>query len=412
MDLDIYSTGNLGLKHPALQAGLREVLRGWSGAGQLFEALAAVSSPDALDWSPEDIRRRASRVVLSLVEPSFSSWPRTSREWIAYIPPASRAENQFRRIPAGSVNWLRTRRSSTRWPPTSYHSRIRSRVPDSIAVSTLAWMAQTLRAVAVDATLHWPEGATALNRRVDAISEALNMIGEPLELRRPDRPTLLTLRASGYPWSSVASVAELLIRVERDPEFVAYELILPDPELGWRIFHLATFGLVIRALRNHRFVLAWRRPLSGSRTGSQIEAISPSGVHYDLWFEAAAARSAYRLPPSAYHRAVAGIPGAGGPMGADVLLIAPTVRALLLECKWSDSPTYVARDGFHQAASYALDALNGMTPMAWSFVVGPIDVVRQPSATTVLDRATIGSIPFTGIPDLVNAFLAEDPAAL
>ena len=38
--------------------------------------------------------------------------------------------------------------------------------------------------------------------------------------------------------------------------------------------------------------------LDGTAPGSQIEAISPTGVTYDLWFEAGAARKHYRLSAS------------------------------------------------------------------------------------------------------------------
>lgn len=172
---------------------------------------------------------------------------------------------------------------------------------------------------------------------------------------------------------------------------------------------------MIRSLRNHGFLLSWRRPLSGSRPGAQIEAIAPSGAHYDLWFEAGAARSAYGRPKAAYHDAVRVIEGVGGPIGVDIMLIQPDQRALLMECKWSTSAQYVGRYGFHQASSYALDALGGLAPNVWSFIVGPIDIVPETSVSTGLRdelQVVLGSTAPQMIGDVVAAFLADEPTDL
>ena len=203
--------------------------------------------------------------------------------------------------------------------------------------------------------------------------------------------------------------------MQRDAEFVAFDLIAPDPDIGWRLFHLAVYGMVIRSLRNHRFVVTWRRPLSGTRPGAQIEAIAPSGSSYDLWFEAAAARTLYGLPRSAFYDAVRSIDGTGGPIGVDVMLINPGERALLLECKWSSNPQYVGRYGFHQASSYALDTISGLARDVWSFVVGPADVVPETNVALGLRDdlgVVLGSTAPEKVGDVVAAFLADEPTDL
>lgn len=156
-------------------------------------------------------------------------------------------------------------------------------------------------------------------------------------------------------------------------------------------------------------------PLAGSRPGAQIEAIAPSGTHFDLWFEAGAARNAYGLPKAAYYDAVRAIEGVGGTIGVDIMLIQPGQRALLLECKWSESPKYVGRYGFHQASSYALDALGGIAPEVWSFVVGPQDVVPETSVSTGLRddlNVVLGSTSPLLLGDVVAAFMADEPTDL
>lgn len=413
MGVDSSTTLDPGLSLSIPGTGIQEVLRGWSGEGSIFESLACVSAPDAIQWTAADIQRRARRVLLGLVEPLTASWPRSSSVWAEYLPSSSISERDLSRVPAGSVNWRETRRTAG-WPPRKFALRRRRTVMDEIAVGTLAWLSRKLRTIVTDVRTLWPQGAHEIGCRLDVIDEALSPWTD-IEAARPDRLALLSLKTSGYPWTSIGAAAELVGQAEHDPEFIAFELIAPDPNIGWRLFHLATYGMVIRALRNHRFVLTWRRPLSGTRPGAQVEAIAPSGTHYDLWFEAGASRTAYGLPRAAYNDAVRSIPGLGGTIGVDVMLIDQGARALLLECKWSPNVGYVGRYGFHQASSYALDALGGLATEVWSFVVGPHEIVPETSVAIGLHEqlgVVLGSTTPAHIGDVISAFLSEEPTDL
>jgi hypothetical protein len=413
MDLDQRSTPGprVGLTIP--RAGVREVWRGYSGEGTVYDDVAGGASADALGWSASDVRGRARRVLLGLVAPICERWPATVAAWEPHLPVSAASERQVTRQPESGTNWSQTRRLHG-WPPRAFSGRRRHRVTDELTLQILAWVVAELR----DATTAGPGLAPLTSQRVEAhvrlAEEVLTQQHDPSPLR-PDRTDLRALASSGHPWRSVAEVAELLLRAEHDPEFIVFDLIAPDPEGGARLFHLGVFGLVMRALRNHRFVVTWRRPVSGTRSGAQVEALAPSGARYELWFEAAAARRAYGLPASTYADAVAGIPGAGGVIGVDVMLIEPHRRALLLECKWSADATYVGRDGYHQSASYALDARGGLADDIWSFTIGPQEVVDDTGMTTHLREPLgiiLGSTSPLHVTDLVSAFLADDPTSL
>ena len=411
MGVDSSSTPDPRLTLSIPRAGINEVLRGWSGQGSIYESLACVATPDALDWTAADIQRRALRVLLGILDPISARWPRTAANWEEYLPSSSVSDPDVARVPAGSINWSETHRRSG-WPPREFRLRTRRRVMDEVAIGTLAWLSGKLRAAANDVELLWMSGSERIRARLDVVDDALAPWSDNIGATRPDRLSLLSLRTSGYPWASVAAAAELALRAERDSEFIAFELITPDPDIGWRLFHLASYGMVIRALRNHRFVVTWRRPLSGTRPGAQIEAIGPSGTHYDLWFEAGALRGAYGLPRAAYYDAVRGIEGAGGAIGVDIMLIDKGNRALLFECKWSTNSQYVGRDGFHQSSSYALDALSGLASEVWSFVVGPSDIVPAISVAVRMHEqlgVVLGSTPPSTIGDVVSAFLSGEP---
>ena len=113
-----------------------------------------------------------------------------------------------------------------------------------------------------------------------------------------------------------------------------------------------------------------------------------------------------------YRAVVSNIVGVGSPLRSDVLIIDYPNRALILECKWSASPSYVGRDGYHQAASYALDALNGLAEEVWSFVVGPQELIPSPNVATEAWESTklvLGSVSTQSLDTVIEAFLERNP---
>ena len=89
MGVDSSSTPNPRLTLSIPRAGINEVLRGWSGQGSIYESLACVTTPDALDWTAADIQRRALRVLLGILDPILATWPRTAANWEEYLPSSS-----------------------------------------------------------------------------------------------------------------------------------------------------------------------------------------------------------------------------------------------------------------------------------------------------------------------------------
>jgi hypothetical protein len=280
-------------------------------------------------------------------------------------------------------------------------------------MTTLAWLAAELND-ALDRLD--PRDAPLLIGRIAPPIRLLRAVGErfahDIEPIQPSHVELRSLEGSGPPWRAIAQAARLAVRATRDPEFLAFDLLEPDSDLRWRLFQVSAFGSAIAGLRSAQCSMRWNMPLRGLRTGPQLIAVQPDGRSWDLWFESAGARSYYKLGPSTYASAVAGVPEAGGAIGSDIVLIRPGESALLLECKWSADASYVGRDGFHQVSSYVLDALNGLARHVWGFVVGPEEVVPTTSSGTEdwqSMRIVLGSTNASGIPALVGRFLADEP---
>lgn len=397
------------------RASLGPILRAWGGAGALFEAVAAaVPEHGDVAWTAADVRRRAHRVLLGRLGPFLAALPGTDVEWDEYLPVTQALHRDVALVPSGSTDWSETVREFG-WPPTSYHVRERRREVDDVALTTLAWLAGRLKRIVDDVRPLAPtlvEAALPVIRAMDQVSVMRLAQTTPA---RPDRLDIRSLAASGVPWRAVAEVAELVARAETDLEFLAFEMIQPDPDSEARLFHLAILGEVIRSFERCGFQIHWRAPLQAlSRSGPQV-VVQRGAERWDLWYEAAGARGFYGLPPSAYRGAVSHIPGAGGAIGSDIAVIGRDSRSLLLEVKWSPSPTYVGRSGFHQAMSYAIDARLGLTPEVWAFVVGPAEVVP---ATSVSDAALpqeaviVGSTSVAGVYGVVEAFVRADLQAL
>ncbi|OJF14217.1 hypothetical protein BG844_10900 [Couchioplanes caeruleus subsp. caeruleus] len=248
-----------------------------------------------------------------------------------------------------------------------------------------------------------------IERPVFTMIEVVKTDLADVEALCPDRLDLRSLASSGRPWSTLAMVAASLLRAQTDLDFLAFELIEPDPELEWRLFHLSVLGEVLAAVRSLGGRVLWRAPLSaGESSGPQFEL--RIGPHvWDLWFEASGAARHYRVA-SPYKAATAGVSRNQRAIGADIMLCLPGKRALMLECKWSGHGSYVGRDGYHQASSYLVEARSGIADEAWSFVIGPEEVVRSQSET-VLDwpggAAVVGAGSINHVRGLVRLLIVD-----
>lgn len=279
-------------------------------------------------------------------------------------------------------------------------------------LKTLVWTADTLERLTRDSGALGRGLIKRLTPQVEALVDVRRSELDDVTGIRPDRLDLMSLRASGRPWNALAAVAEQLARAETDLEFLAYELIELNPDLAWRLFHLSVLGAVMVALRANRGKIRWAAPLAASQvSGPQFRATMPDGLMRDVWFEAAAAESYYGVE-SLYRLATATVARNDRNVGADIMLIRPAERALILECKWSPHGPYVGRDGFHQAAGYALQARARLVHSAWSFVVGPSEVVPGTSYSLAAWDETavmLGTTNINFVAPLVGAFLQNEP---
>lgn len=395
---------SFGLSSPAIpQRGLDEILRSWTGQGQLWAALAAAEDPVAeRHWSAADIQRRAHRVVFQELEPLMASWPRSVRAWVNALPAVSERRRVIGPAPRAGVSWSETRRRGG-WPPRSFVARPRYRLPDTLLATTLRWTLDQLAVIATAAAA--PVDSTEVIAR-ERLTVALGLLDEePLAHTEPVAPTstdIAALRSEGTPWRSVAPVAAKLreLGLEATLRELADRIVWPSAELAWRLFHLAILGELLHALRTSGASVVSLRPLGASLAGPAFLVTDADDRDWDLWFEAAGAWSYYgRADP--YASAVAGVPGAGTAIGTDLMLIRPDECALLIECKYSSNPAVVARGGYEQALAYAAEAHELTAGAVTAAVVGPAGVVKSAAWADTL-AGPVGVVPPDAIPVVVE----------
>jgi hypothetical protein len=347
-------------------------------------------------------------VLFAKMLPQLQLWPTDVRDWLDALPAETRTRRELANAPLRGTAWADTRRRFG-WPPTQYVTRVRERIADEFLLTTFRWTLEQLLETRTDAVRLAARIADPVQLNLAAAEKVLEAGAlEGVEAVEPSRADVEALERSGRPWNVVAPVAWEYLRFELSLYDLAEELIRPDDEeFGWRLFHLGVFGQVLLTLRALGAELRSRAPLSGGSAGPAYEVLLPTGVTWDLWFEAAGAWGYYSRK-SPYTEASTAAPGATRALGADVMLIRVDERSFLIECKYSADPTTVARDGYHQAASYGLEVRSRLANEVVACVVGPEGVLSTTSSTeafAALAGIRVTMAPPSGLDTLLAAFL-------
>lgn len=370
--------------------GLEEVLRGWSGRGQLYEALAVPNPDDEFHWSQQDVEGRANRVMLTRLEPLLLGWPTSSADWLHALPAQSLRQRRISDAPTAGTDWVETRILG--WPPDQFVVHDRSRIADQLMATTLRWT--------IDRVVDIRRSARRVERTTENIAQhqiraAMSLLSEPpldsSEAVAPARPDIRALTRSGSPWTKLAPVAEMLLAA-RSENLLTFALqhLVPDEDLRPRIFHLAVLGMLLKTLRERGARITSLRPLSGAASPGPTYGVELNGRHWDLWFEAGAIWGHYGKEAPYPKLARSAIEYQASPLSPDILLIAPGEDAYSFECKYGQRE-YIAHQGYLQAVAYGYELRSCHAPCVTSCAVGPDPKVVRDQWFTAHD-VTIGMI--------------------
>ena len=368
------------------EEGLLRVLSEWSGAGNLYRAVAAVA-PNAFDreWSPKDVERRAMRILLLECSPLLRRWPKSAKAWQDHLPTLSMRHRFWSDVPQTRVDWAKSRRRG--WPPSSFAIRRRHRSTDHVTLSVLAWtLARLNEAFDASQSLVGPHAVAAQDLAGDVEQiliqtlPILDLLDESDE-SRPTRDDVRAVRAAGWPWNVVAEVAEVFAALERGgTEALARRLLRPDgfPEA---VFQLSVLGAVLIACEGLGARSTSMRPIGYMTNGPVYRIDLPEQDPWEFWCEAASCWGSYGITDG-YRELAATLTMTDGKafqarnIRPDVLLARRGDRAMVLECKFpneSHDPGYVAH-GLYQAAFYAHQLMPAFGSVI-GLAVGPSNLV-------------------------------------
>ena len=390
---------------PIPESGLVEIFADWSGAGELWDALAAVDDPSAArKWRRSDVIARAHRVLLQRLEPTLRKWPRTTEAWLERLP-AQSVVRQFEAdyIPSG-VSWHRTTRQFG-WPPRRFVGRQRDRSADSLLVTTTKWAIEQLADIWTSARRLLPTAGSSVAPQLEAAVALLDFEAfARAESILPSTVDIRSITAEGVPWTFIAEVCDELRLVNVSLLELSRRGLFPQPELRGRLFHLAVLGLLLHALRSSGYQLISRRPIGAEARGPAYVFRVDGGAWAHVWFEASAAWSFYGRS-SPYAEAARGVPGAGDPLGADIMVVIPDTKVFIVECKYSRNPQTVARGGYEQTVAYVTEASTKFAPLVRGVVIGPEGVVTARHETT-LSTGSVAIAPPHALAALLTDFLS------
>ncbi|WP_410664415.1 hypothetical protein [Amycolatopsis sp. lyj-84] len=356
--------------------GLVELFRSWSGKGELYAGLAAVLSEDAFEWTEKDVERRAHLILFEQCRPLIEQLPENLQDWLNVLPVATQAETVRSRSPRGAINWANTRRQG--WPPTEFSGRVRRRGVDDELLSTLRWTVERL----IEVHLHAKEMRPTIGKRVQGQLATLeDLVARPelqgAESEPPDLLMVEGIRRAGPLWRVVGGLSDLLRQEETtDLAQLAAELLAPDDDLRWRLFHLCVLGTMLGVLRDLKCRPVSRRPLAGRSHGPAFRVEVPGAAGWDLWFEAAEIWSSTKKTEP-YVEATCGLVRRGYVRGADLFLIDHVnKRGVVIECKYTDRGAYL-RSGYDQALAYLVEARTLLIDEGEAFVVAPIEAAPK-----------------------------------
>jgi hypothetical protein len=370
--------------------GLDEISGIWIGRGQLHDAVEVSLGQDA-DWAASDFRARAARVLLEIAALEVASWPAAQSSWREIVPIESGSDRLTQKAPAGRVDWAATRQGSG-WPPTEFQCHKRFRLEDSIALQVLRWVVATLNEAVLDlqsAVVESPDFP------YDRLRIAADYLASTSGWSDSPRPPLISeirpLRFDGFPWVSVSKLAAMLRLADSDPFRFARVHLMPDAEFASALFELATLGLVLRDFRARGAKVVSLKPLGSRRPGPCARVLTPTDGEVEVWFNTAGVWRAVGIR-TAYSRLSSSVLAARSSPIPDIVLLRPEdSSAFIVECKYSDSASYVM-SGVQQIMSYMAEFLEGGRWSVAGLVVTPSEVVKSSAVV----QSALGTVGVTG----------------
>ena len=331
----------------------------WAGAGSLFDWVHPDEFEISREWAPGLMQARMAEAVLLHIQDGLGRHlPRHAGDWLDVLGQQTKRAVNYVDAPTPHVDWQATISNFGMYPSESYLERRPVYTHDTSFTRVLKWVAVSVARAEEVVLSRFGRRSLEPSMR-QRFASALEL---PEVATAADEQGGLTdfdldaCRQSGGVWLVLARIAELLSGLwagSANAQLLALRPILP--QFAHQLFELGTLGIVSSGLHDLATNPAWtsKAPLAAAHGGRPSLSLSADEGEWHAFFQTVP--TAYRKAASPYLSLTKELGGA--PLRPDIWIeqvVESGTTELVLECKYSLSPTYVAT-GITQSFAYDVE---------------------------------------------------------
>jgi hypothetical protein len=354
----------------------------WAGAGSLYDWVRPDDFGIARDWAPEVVRARMAEAALLHIQSTLGKHlPRHAGEWLDLIGQQTQRAVEYVDTPSAHTDWQATIAVFGRYPVESYIEKRPVYTHDTSFTRLLKW---TATSIARAESLVWAQFGrralqTSMRQRFSSALELPEVATAADELEGLSDYDRDACRQSGGVWLVLARIAEILMGLwtgSASAQLLALRPILPD--FAHQLFELGTLGTISSQLKETTSEQVWtsRAPFAAAHGGRPSLSLDAKQGEWHAFYQTVPRD--YRRSASPYVSVTKDLDGA--PLRPDIWIeqtVAGKRTELVLECKYSLSPSYVST-GVTQCFAYEVEFPPQDGARRLHVVVGPEEVVARP----------------------------------
>lgn len=386
-------------------AGIAALSRHWLGAGSLYELIGVEDWLVERRWPDALVRARAAVAWLAWFERDVTPFlPRHAAAWLEQLEQEIHRRRGVADVPSAYTDWASTVGEFGRFPSAAYVERIPRGSFDTPFTRTIRWLCEAYQACIALVARELHRSASLPSGGERALQAAFSL-PEVRSARREPKPRLddvAKLRRAGglqgLVGTAAADLALLWVGNTSERSRVLLETGLLPLEMQSTLFELGVLGttaLAVGALGAQRPRWESHSPIGSAAQGAPCLAAKIGGSSVSIYFQTVPSDG--RPSESAYRTLTYEL--GGGWLRPDIWLRIDkdsSRRELILECKYSADPLYVA-SGVPQVFAYSVEFGVSANSRVYA-VVGPDGVVPQLRAFGLDFRV----LPVEALPGLVR----------
>lgn len=389
--------------------GIESLARFWAGSGTLLDWVAPVAWDIEIAWDIDVVRARVAEVALLSFQRHYLNYlPKHAGEWLDIIAQQTNRIVDRVELPDAHTDWPATFSEFGGYPAQLYVQRRTSSTYDSPFTRVLKWTAQNLERAESVVGLHFGRRPfdSGTRRRVLSPLELPEVASANIDLRQIEHD-LEVCKAAGGAWLIVSRLARQLSAIwGQDPLTQLKNLAPILPELGHQLFELGTLGNVIAAAHNRRpGTWTTENPVGAAKSGEPCFSLRADGTRLDVRFQTVPRAN---VSSDSVYRTLGNRLGAGA-LRPDIWLNVVSLDwelDIVIECKFSNEPTYVST-GITQSMAYSVEFPRLGTDCIY-VTVGPQETIDRPGAW----EHTFAIASPNHLADLVGAAIAGEHRAM